>query len=108
MSRADQDKWDARYRDGAYAERTHPSALLDRWLPQLRLPEGSPRAIDVACGMGRNAIYLANQGWQVDAVDISALTAPAHQSSCESSSCAGLSSDSWRSDEIAESISSSI
>ncbi|MFQ6005852.1 MAG: class I SAM-dependent methyltransferase, partial [Woeseia sp.] len=71
MSQADQDKWNARYREGAYSARTHPSALLAQWLPKLKLQESHPRAIDVACGTGRNAIYLARRGWQVDAIDVS-------------------------------------
>ncbi len=71
MSQADQDKWNARYREGAYATRTHPSALLAEWLPKLKFRETHPRAIDVGCGTGRNAIYLARRGWQVDAVDVS-------------------------------------
>ena len=70
MSQADQDKWDARYRAGEYKARTHPSALLTEWLPRLACqPDCS--AIDVACGLGRNALFLARQGWRVDAVDIS-------------------------------------
>jgi SAM-dependent methyltransferase len=71
VSQADGDKWDARYREGAYATRKHPSALLAEWLPKLAFRHAHPRAIDVGCGTGRNAIYLARQGWQVDAVDIS-------------------------------------
>lgn len=71
MSRADQDKWNLRYREGAYATRSHPSALLAEWLPKLKSREDHPRAIDVACGAGRNAIYLARRGWQVNAVDVS-------------------------------------
>jgi len=71
MSQADQEKWDERYREGAYATRTYPSALLAEWLPRLERLETHPRAIDVACGTGRNAIYLARRGWQVDAVDVS-------------------------------------
>lgn len=67
MSRAERDKWDARYRAGAYAERAHPTALLADWLD--RLPRG--RALDVACGAGRNALFLAASGYEVDAVDIS-------------------------------------
>jgi len=31
------------------------------------LPPG--RALDLACGTGRNALWLANQGWKVTAVD---------------------------------------
>lgn len=71
VSQEDQDRWNARYREGAYAGRTHPSALLAEWLPKLTLRETRPRAIDVACGTGRNAVFLARRGWQVDAVDIS-------------------------------------
>ena len=67
MSRAERDKWDARYRAGAYEERAHPTALLAEWLD--RLPRG--RALDVACGAGRNAVFLAAAGYAVDAVDIS-------------------------------------
>lgn len=68
MSLADLEKWDARYREGQYASRRHPSALLERLID--RLPRG--RALDVACGAGRNALYLAAKGFAVDAVDISA------------------------------------
>ena len=67
MSAAERDKWDARYRDGAYESRTHPTALLAAWLP--RLPRG--RALDVACGAGRNALFLAANGFAVSALDIS-------------------------------------
>ncbi len=69
MSDADRDKWDARYRQGSYRARTHPTELLAEWLP--RLPRG--RALDVACGAGRNALYLAEAGYEVDAIDISSV-----------------------------------
>lgn len=67
MTRSDREKWDARYREGSYSTRTHPSTLLTEWLP--RLPRG--RALDVACGAGRNALALAAAGYRVDAIDIS-------------------------------------
>jgi SAM-dependent methyltransferase len=67
VSAAERDKWDARYRDGAYGDRSHPTALLAEWLP--RLPRG--RALDVACGAGRNALFLAHHGYAVTALDIS-------------------------------------
>src|SRR3712207_958533 len=60
--------WDARYRD--YQPRP-PSALLQRWLEQLRPRSGQDRALDVACGTGRNSILLAEHGWHVLGVDIS-------------------------------------
>jgi len=69
VSAAERDKWDARYREGAYEGRSHPTALLATWLP--RLPRG--RALDVACGAGRNALFLAANGYEVTALDISAV-----------------------------------
>jgi SAM-dependent methyltransferase len=41
--------------------------LLEEWID--RIPRG--RALDVACGAGRNALFLAANGFDVDAVDIS-------------------------------------
>ena len=67
MSDADRERWNAKYDSGEYAERVHPSALLAAWIG--RLPRG--RALDVACGLGRNAISLALSGYAVDAMDIS-------------------------------------
>ena len=44
------------------------------WRPSPLLAEFAPsvpgRAADLACGSGREAVYLAGRGWQVDAVDI--------------------------------------
>ena len=67
MSKADQAKWDGRYRAGAFAERTHPSALLETWIN--RLPPG--RALDLACGAGRNSLFLARHGFKVTGIDVS-------------------------------------
>lgn len=68
MSAEDRHKWDARYRQGAYESRPHPSAFLAECAD--RLPSRG-RALDVACGAGRNALFLARCGLVVDAVDIS-------------------------------------
>ncbi len=67
MSDADREKWNTRYREGSYRARTHPSEFLEQWLP--KLPHG--RALDVAAGAGRNSLYLAEAGFDVDAIDIS-------------------------------------
>jgi SAM-dependent methyltransferase len=49
-----------------------PSEWLTEHDPLLRaLAPG--RALDVACGSGRNALHLARLGFEVDAVDISAV-----------------------------------
>ncbi|MFN8482024.1 MAG: methyltransferase domain-containing protein [Anaerolineae bacterium] len=45
-----------------------PSPLVAQFAP---LASGEQRALDVACGAGRNALYLASLGYAVDAVDIS-------------------------------------
>ena len=66
MSELDRDKWNQRYAEDSQ-RKNNPVTLLQEWLP--RLPAG--KALDVACGAGRNAIFLARQGYRVDAIDIS-------------------------------------
>ncbi len=66
MSEEDRSKWDQRYAEDSY-NKGNPVRLLEEWLPQV--PVG--KALDVACGAGRNAIYLARAGFRVDAIDIS-------------------------------------
>ena len=58
--------WDRYYSNAANLDRS-PAPLLVEIAD--RLPPG--RALDLACGAGRNAIYLARLGWQVTAVDAS-------------------------------------
>jgi len=66
LSLADLRKWNARYRDGEYSTRGHPTALLARFADALK----PGPALDVACGAGRNSLFLAAAGFEVDAVDI--------------------------------------
>ena len=77
MSQTDRDKWNQRYREGAYSERPHPAAFLAEQLSDIRLRQkavaGEPQhALDLACGAGRNAFFLAEAGYIVDAIDVSA------------------------------------
>ena len=67
MAEADREKWDQRYAEGSYRSRTYPSPFLVERLAEL--PPG--RALDLACGAGRNALCLAEAGYAVEAVDIS-------------------------------------
>jgi SAM-dependent methyltransferase len=56
--------WDERYGSGEHTTK-QPSPLLIKAIKNLK--PGS--ALDIACGVGRHAIYLAEHGWQVTAVD---------------------------------------
>lgn len=58
--------WDERYRRGEHAT-AEPSRLLVRAVEKL----APGRALDIACGAGRHAVYLASRGWRVTAVDAS-------------------------------------
>lgn len=69
----DRNDWEERYGTGDYTPRSHPSRLLRDFLEWA--PDG--RAIEVAAGTGRNALFLAEHGYNVDAIDISE-TAIAH------------------------------
>ena len=60
----DRIEWDRKYRREAFDRR--PATILQTHAH--RAPLG--RALDVACGNGRNACYLAGLGFAVDAVDI--------------------------------------
>ena len=66
MSHADRERWDTRYRTGGYS-RT-PSRFVASYAPS---PRQGARAVDIACGAGRNTLHLATLGYQVDAVDVS-------------------------------------
>jgi SAM-dependent methyltransferase len=67
MSDFDAAYWDQRYAESASVWGGAPN----RWVEQevLDLPAG--RALDLACGEGRNAVWLARRGWRVIAVDFS-------------------------------------
>ena len=69
MTDDDRRKWDERYGTGDYRPRLAAGEFLESWIPRIR----PGRALDLACGAGRNAIRLAQAGWQVDAVDVSSV-----------------------------------
>lgn len=59
-----ENRWDSRWR-----EKADTPFLPDSWLLKHLhlLPAG--RALDIACGRGRNALFLAERGWSVTAID---------------------------------------
>lgn len=61
----DAQHWDAHYRLENHPAGTEPAVLLCELLPLL--PRG--RALDLAMGGGRNAVFLAANGWHVTGVD---------------------------------------
>ena len=56
--------WDERYRSEG-AKNSTPTPLLVEFAQKLR----PGQALDLACGTGRNAVWLAEHGWEVTAVD---------------------------------------
>jgi tellurite methyltransferase len=68
----DRIKWDTRYGGSEYLFSFTPSRFLAQSLDLLNdLLPVSRRALDIACGEGRNGIFLAQNGFEVTAVDIS-------------------------------------
>ena len=59
--------WDERYAAGELVWSATPNQFVAAELEGLR----PGLAVDVACGEGRNALWLADLGWQVTAVDFS-------------------------------------
>ncbi|MBW3608065.1 MAG: methyltransferase domain-containing protein [Actinobacteria bacterium] len=63
------DRWNERY---AQPDRQWMPETPAEWLVEhADLLSGGGRALDVACGDGRNALYLAQLGYMVDAIDVS-------------------------------------
>lgn len=58
--------WDSRYRSGEAPSEPHQLVV------EAARMFAPGRALDLACGAGRNARYLAQKGWDVIAVDLSA------------------------------------
>lgn len=63
----DQKRWDERFKGKEFTFGKEPNPFLRRHIRFL--PKG--KALDIASGEGRNATFLAQHGFDVDAVDIS-------------------------------------
>lgn len=86
MSTSDRNRWNSKY------SQRQPAATLeaDEWLIEAfeTIIQTSPnlasgaKAIDIACGLGNNSIWLAQHGWDVDGIDISATGLDLANQSC--------------------------
>ncbi len=80
MSQQDQKKWDEKYRKKSELLRPREASMnIQKFVEKSK----GAKALDLACGAGRNTIYLAKLGYEIDALDIAevaleALAAEAH------------------------------
>ena len=58
-------KWNEKYQTASSID--EPAVILKKYI----VPGGGQKALDIAAGNGRNALFLAEQGFKVDAIDIS-------------------------------------
>lgn len=65
--KSDQKRWDERFRGKEFAFGKEPNPFLKKHIHLLQ----KGKTLDIAAGEGRNAIFLAQHGFEVDAVDIS-------------------------------------
>jgi SAM-dependent methyltransferase len=61
------EEWNRKYASPEFLWSTDPNRFLVAEVEGLQ----PGRALDLACGEGRNAVWLAEQGWRVTAVDFS-------------------------------------
>lgn len=69
MTGVDADGWDARYSDPELLWSGEPNQFVAQYLAD----RTTGSAIDLGAGEGRNAVWLASRGWDVTAVDFSAV-----------------------------------
>ena len=65
--KTDQRRWDERFKEKDFALGKEPNPFLRKHIGLLH----KGKALDIAAGEGRNAVFLAQHGFDVDAVDIS-------------------------------------
>jgi cyclopropane fatty-acyl-phospholipid synthase-like methyltransferase len=73
--------WDARYKAPEYIFGTEPNVFL---ASQAALFQPGRRVLDIACGEGRNSIWLARRGCDVLGIDVSPLALEKARSLAES------------------------
>ncbi len=68
MAEKDKIKWNKKYKETPkLLEDREPSKKLIEALKEVN----GKKVLDIACGAGKNSIYLAKQGFEIEAMDIS-------------------------------------
>ena len=67
QSQSPKEKWESRYKAAGFEPNRQPVPFLVRGTEKMK----PGHALCLAAGAGRNAVYLAETGWTVTAVDIS-------------------------------------
>lgn len=65
--KSDQKRWDERFKGKGFAFGKEPNPFLKKHIHLLQ----KGKTLDIASGEGRNAVFLAQHGFEVDTVDIS-------------------------------------
>ncbi len=68
---SDRIKWNARYESEDSFLGEHPSPFLTREIDRIKKLAPGTKALDIACGEGRNSVFLARHGFSVTGLDIS-------------------------------------
>jgi 2-polyprenyl-3-methyl-5-hydroxy-6-metoxy-1,4-benzoquinol methylase len=68
---SDEERWNRRYAEQGLTMGSLPAPFLAENLPLILSLIPGRRALDMACGEGRNSIFLARHGFRVTALDIS-------------------------------------
>lgn len=68
---ADRTKWNRRFGSEDTYLGVHPSPFLSQEIERILMLAPGKRALDIACGEGRNSVFLAQHGFRVTALDIS-------------------------------------
>jgi 2-polyprenyl-3-methyl-5-hydroxy-6-metoxy-1,4-benzoquinol methylase len=71
MSQDDRIRWDRQH--GETHGRDQPAPFLRQVFDNQYADITAGRALDIACGTGRNALFLAEKGFKVTAIDISSV-----------------------------------
>ena len=68
---SDRIKWNSRFASQESFLSERPAPFLAREMERIMQLTGGGSALDIACGEGRNSVFLARQGFRVTGVDIS-------------------------------------